>query len=233
MADDLQWYKVRQNNSGGSFDYDSTTGISVEIFIQAPTVEDARDVQSRIGAMDNSDSCSCCGDRWSEVSTWGKVEADDVPERDAVMVIDKNAKNSFTIKWTPKGKYEAFIHPWEQPFYGAHKELKVIPRTMTGFGMRYSEDSVGKIFPVGEDGWSEDENVSAPAPNSERWSSDIKIIVDERHLRIEEYNYGGATQYIAWARKSETLEKLLERVESYAALKKRPSMDVQGMVKGL
>jgi hypothetical protein len=57
----MKWYTFSQNNSGGYFvDDDNVCEI---VSIQARNAESA--VRFARHIMDNSDSCPCCGDRWS------------------------------------------------------------------------------------------------------------------------------------------------------------------------
>lgn len=57
----MKWYTFMQNNSGGSFvENDNVCEI---VSIQAETAKDAVRFAKRI--MDNSNSCDCCGPRWS------------------------------------------------------------------------------------------------------------------------------------------------------------------------
>jgi hypothetical protein len=57
----LKWYNFSQNNSGGSFVVDEN--VAEEIFIQAVSADEA--IRKAEKFCDNSDSCECCGDRWS------------------------------------------------------------------------------------------------------------------------------------------------------------------------
>lgn len=58
---DLKWYCFSQNNSGGHFVTDAN--VAPVVFIQARSHEEA--IAKAETFMDNSDSCRCCGDRWS------------------------------------------------------------------------------------------------------------------------------------------------------------------------
>ena len=58
---DMKWFYYSQNNSGGSFVVNDS--VSVCVFIQAPNARMATSRAEEI--LDNSDSCECCGDRWS------------------------------------------------------------------------------------------------------------------------------------------------------------------------
>lgn len=57
----LKWFHFRQNNSGGSFVVDKN--VSHHVFIQAANAADTIAVGEKF--FDNSDSCECCGERWS------------------------------------------------------------------------------------------------------------------------------------------------------------------------
>ena len=60
-AQRLLWFTFSQNNSGGSFTVDEN--VCEYVFVQAKSAKDAVLVAQNF--CDNSDSCSCCGDRWS------------------------------------------------------------------------------------------------------------------------------------------------------------------------
>jgi len=55
----MNWYRFRQNNTGGSF-----TLPGVEVFIEATDANDAEARATYLG-MTNEGSCPCCGDRWN------------------------------------------------------------------------------------------------------------------------------------------------------------------------
>jgi hypothetical protein len=57
----LKWFRFGQNNSGGSFVEDEN--VCEEVFIEAENAEKA--IAKAETFCDNSDSCECCGDRWS------------------------------------------------------------------------------------------------------------------------------------------------------------------------
>lgn len=57
----LKWFEFSQNNSGGYFVTDDKT--SEWVFIQAADADEA--IRRAEKFLDNSDSCECCGDRWS------------------------------------------------------------------------------------------------------------------------------------------------------------------------
>lgn len=64
------FYEYRQNNSGGSFDFDEVNGITHYVVIEADNVEDANTKAHEIGiyfdGVGKGYDCSCCGDRWYE-----------------------------------------------------------------------------------------------------------------------------------------------------------------------
>jgi hypothetical protein len=57
----LKWYVFNQNNSGGHFVVNDS--VSEFVFIQACNARHAITLAKDF--LDNSDSCECCGDRWS------------------------------------------------------------------------------------------------------------------------------------------------------------------------
>jgi len=86
-AQKLKFWTYRQNNSGGSFDFDHDKGISVNVIVQATDAEDANHRAERIGLyFDGDGDCECCGSRWYE--TWTDDPGDDVPSIYGVPVHD-------------------------------------------------------------------------------------------------------------------------------------------------
>ena len=124
-----KFYEYRQNNSGGIFDYDSNAGISVTVYVEAYSPEQANCRAEEIGLyFDGYGDCDCCGARWIAKSYWGStVEA--VPAKDEVLVRDDNADHySFIHKWRKEGEYDTFVHPLNGEFYGAHAHMEHINR---------------------------------------------------------------------------------------------------------
>lgn len=58
---DLKWFRFSQNNSGGYFV--ENENVCEEVFVQARNAAEA--IAKAETFCDNSDSCRCCGDRWS------------------------------------------------------------------------------------------------------------------------------------------------------------------------
>jgi hypothetical protein len=71
-----RFFHYRQNNSGGSFDYDDARGIGIDVWVEAMDPMQADDRAERIGlywnGCDDGRDCPCCGDRW--YPTYGKGE---------------------------------------------------------------------------------------------------------------------------------------------------------------
>ena len=57
----LLWFEFSQNNSGGYYVEDDD--VCEVVYIQAHTASEAIEKARRF--CNNSDSCACCGDRWS------------------------------------------------------------------------------------------------------------------------------------------------------------------------
>lgn len=76
-----QFFHFRQNNSGGTFDYDAARGIAENVWIEADDKEHAIYRAERIGiyfnGVEKGMDCPCCGDRWSS-----PYDATDAPEVD-------------------------------------------------------------------------------------------------------------------------------------------------------
>lgn len=65
----LKFYTFNQNNSGGNFDNDESTGQYV--IIEAHCADEANDIAEQKGlyfdGVDSGIDCDCCGDRWHTV----------------------------------------------------------------------------------------------------------------------------------------------------------------------
>lgn len=110
------YYTFNQNNSGGSFDFDESRGITHRVIIEANSLAEATDRAKSIGLyFDGCESgmdCECCGDRW--YAPWG--DGDEQPD-----VYGKNPREAINFKsgWMDDGK-EICIHPMNGPleWYG-------------------------------------------------------------------------------------------------------------------
>lgn len=65
----MPFYHFRQNNTGGSFDYDRDLGITVNVVIEGDDADDITERAAKIGlywdGCQYEKDCPCCGDRWS------------------------------------------------------------------------------------------------------------------------------------------------------------------------
>lgn len=72
MEKQTKFFTFYQNNSGGSFDIDLSSGISKYVIIEAKNADQANDIALGIGlyfyGCSSGNDCSCCGDRWQEAS---------------------------------------------------------------------------------------------------------------------------------------------------------------------
>lgn len=116
------WYEFRQNNSGGSFDFDADRGISVHVIVQADDAEEANYRANRIGlyfdGCETGDDCECCGDRWYRQSYTDK--GDPVPSEYGVPLIDVAPDprySSLGRGWMGE-KPECFVHLKDGRFFG-------------------------------------------------------------------------------------------------------------------
>lgn len=114
---DTKFFDFRQNNSGGSFDFDENAGISVNVIVEAMNKEHAISRASEIGLyFDGSGDCSCCGNRWSDYLDSGT----DKPTIYGMPIEEYVTTNTF--KWMGKGKPEVFIHYLDGKIKGAYNE---------------------------------------------------------------------------------------------------------------
>lgn len=102
----MAWFLFSQNNSGGRFDFDEDEGITHHVVIEAKDAWLANQRAQHMGiyfdGCDSGRDCSCCGDRWDEVSG----EGDDVPKVYGQPAYDVTAWS----KWMKTGK-EIAVHP--------------------------------------------------------------------------------------------------------------------------
>jgi len=105
----MPFFTFRQNNSGGSFDYDAERGISVVVVVEAESATVAVARAKDIGLyFDGVGDCRCCGNRWSE--PWGgDDDGTEVPSYYGEP-INCNEFPKDGYRWMKPGKYEGFIH---------------------------------------------------------------------------------------------------------------------------
>lgn len=94
------FYNFRQNNSGGGFNINPTSGVGIHTIIEANSMEEANETAERIGiyfnGVDRGHDCSCCGDRWSRA--W-RDEGESEP-----------TVYSEPINFEFEGKPDSFVH---------------------------------------------------------------------------------------------------------------------------
>lgn len=100
------FYHFNQNNSGGSFDFDESQGITHHVIIEADKAAYANADAESLG-MDFSGAydCPCCGNRWSEVDEYDGKEEPHIygnPVKDHI-------EDRFFSRWMEPGK-EICIH---------------------------------------------------------------------------------------------------------------------------
>lgn len=111
----MSWYRFRQNNSGGVFDFDQSRGISAEVYVEAQSFDHANDRARSIGLYFDENyeiDCDCCGMRWHEADSWNVVEGYEVPA-------ENDPLPSGNVKWMGDDP-ETFVHPLDGDFYSAH-----------------------------------------------------------------------------------------------------------------
>ena len=66
----MGFYHFSQNNSGGSFESDKSSGITHHVIVEGRDWKDVKHRAEDIGlywnGCDSGRDCSCCGDRWSD-----------------------------------------------------------------------------------------------------------------------------------------------------------------------
>lgn len=62
------FFEFRQNNSGGRFTFDAARGISVSVWVEADSKDEAVLKAEELGiyfdGVSEGRDCDCCGDRW-------------------------------------------------------------------------------------------------------------------------------------------------------------------------
>lgn len=229
----MAWYEYRQNNSGGSFDYDPQQGLSIHVYVEAETGVDADVRAERLGIyFDGCDSgmdCHCCGDRWSPAADWREISEENIPAKDEPMIRDDNKRGYHPMRWLEDGEYEAFVHPAKGEFYGAHGKFIHIKREITGYGLHFTENTVGEIIDVGWDGYDVTGNKFFPAPEARQSYSLNPIVVLDSGMRLEKFasTFGSHTSYRLWSPNRSMLEMLQKQMKDYIAL--RPSFDFESL----
>lgn len=116
------WYEFRQNNSGGSFVFDETSGISVHVIVEADSAADANERARRIGlyfdGCESGADCDCCGDRW--YAQWNDDEGDPVPSEYGTPLIDVAPDprwSSLGGGWMGENP-ECYVHLKDGRFFG-------------------------------------------------------------------------------------------------------------------
>jgi hypothetical protein len=94
----MSFYEFRQSNSGGSFKFDHKRGLSVHVWVEASSAEEANALAENLGIyFDGYGDCSCCGDRWHEAY-----------ESDAVAEVPEQVTG--WTGWAPDGVSEGYVH---------------------------------------------------------------------------------------------------------------------------
>lgn len=188
----MPFYDFRQNNSGGSWDY-SDRGISVNVIIEADSVDEANTKAENLGLyFDGAGDCNCCGNRWDEF--WGDPK--DVPSiyTEEVKPGDKYpAKDTemgrFGHKWMEEGKPEGFIHYKDgrvEGFWAETDERKDLDGSF-GYGVNFGPTwDEALVFMVTSNGYDESGNRrSAGKGNGDilsTWVKPDKVTISVRNV---------------------------------------------------
>lgn len=104
------FYEFMQNNSGGSFDFDESAGITHIVVVEAESADQANSKAEEVGlywdGCSTGQDCSCCGDRWYEASS---DEGDKIPSSYGEPLTENTYKDKGLGKWMDEGK-EACVH---------------------------------------------------------------------------------------------------------------------------
>lgn len=107
----MAFYEFDQNNSGGGFIEDPQKGISIKVWFEADTVEQAADKAQDIGiyfdGVQDGYDCACCGDRWYYMSNdAGEDEPNYYGSPLTELMVDSRSSSHF--KWAEG--YEVYVH---------------------------------------------------------------------------------------------------------------------------
>lgn len=116
-----KFWTFNQNNTGGSFDYQSKSGITHFVIVEANdqlhAMQRAMDIGLYFNGVDSGADCGCCGDRWYKPDGDG----DDQP-----MIYGEPAANATTLcAWMPKGR-EICVHylTGRKKWYGVNAKVR-------------------------------------------------------------------------------------------------------------
>ena len=107
-----KFWTFRQNNSGGSFDFNKERGISVEVIIEANTADEAsaraQDIGLYFDGCANGQDCPCCGDRWYDSTSYDKGDPAPSHYNTPIILNQPMPKTDFGHKWMDGA--EGYIH---------------------------------------------------------------------------------------------------------------------------
>jgi len=115
-----KYYTFHQNNSGGDFEVDTSTGLAHYVIVEAADSAHANSRAEALGiyfdGCENERDCECCGDRWHRVDEYDAEESPliygEAPEQ---AVSDAPMAGYF--------KESVAVHPLDGPFkWYAHPE---------------------------------------------------------------------------------------------------------------
>lgn len=226
------WYKLKQEDAWGNYEYSEELGLSKWLFVEADTTFDALSRMEGIGAnMNPEDPMGKDIPFWEYPEVMNRVDPSEVPEPEAKIVQDDNGPNPFTQNFKVMGEdqYDAFVHPIGDygTHYGAWKELHHIKRRVTGYGLIFSSYYVSEVMGVGRDGWAPDVSKGFfPAPEAKLNMFVDRYVTGNHHFRMA--HAPDRDTYTVWCRDREPLEEIKERVESY--IQSIPPFDLQGIL---
>jgi hypothetical protein len=103
------FYTFSQNNSGGSFVFDTNAGIGTYVIIEADDEREAIYRATGLGiyfdGVEMGSDCECCGDRWYEPYGGGTEE----PSIYSGMSIEEYQTGKWYMKWSDN-EHEIFVH---------------------------------------------------------------------------------------------------------------------------
>ncbi|MGH6774737.1 DUF7296 family protein [Brucella tritici] len=115
-----RFWTFSQNNSGGSFNLDESSGVTHYTIIEATDLDHAISRALAIGiyfnGCEDGIDCECCGDRWCE--PWDK-DGDNAPQVHEQNIRENGGYVTSWGAWMRDGK-EVCIHPLTGPieWYG-------------------------------------------------------------------------------------------------------------------
>lgn len=222
------FYKFEQRPIDNFYQYDENLGISRLVLIEAETADQAN--ERAMGIIDDLRKKKKEREkRWNFVAEYYRWQGI-IPETDALLVYDENLAfrrrphDILIGRQMAPDQFEMFLHPLDGTFYGTYRRFKRIPRTLTGWGLAFTQFSRTEVVAVGDDGFNADATIGVPAPGSMHEATRFdETPVHTDNLRVVKTNILGRIEYTVWSPDRQIVEKIAANMDAYYA--RVPNMD--------